>query len=239
MQRQLLKNVETEIIMIPKTQDLLDLSHTKASSLLCRFEYAWQALPHIKEFIFELGKSLSPSEYEQIEHGIWIAKSARVAKSAHIGAPCIIGENAEIRHCAYIRGAALIGDGAVIGNSTELKNCIIFDGAQVPHYNYVGDSILGYRAHMGAGAVTSNVKSDKSAVCVRSGGESINTNMKKFGAILGDFAEIGCGAVLNPGTLIGQRSSVYPQVSVRGVIPPDSIVKSDKNIVKRTERKEL
>ena len=224
--------------MIPKTKELLDLSHTKAAALLCRFEHAWEALPYIKEFVFELGKSLSPSEYDQPEDGIWIAKSAKVARSAHIGAPCIIGENAEIRHCAYIRGSALIGDGAVIGNSTELKNCIIFDGAQIPHYNYVGDSILGYRAHMGAGAVTSNVKSDKTHVCVRSGDESIDTEMKKFGAIVGDLAEIGCGAVLNPGTLIGRRSSVYPQVSVRGAIPPDSIVKSEKNIVKRTERKE-
>ena len=181
---------------------------------------------------------MPPSEYDEVDREIWIAKSASVAKSAYIGAPCIIGKNAEIRHCAYIRGAALIGEGAVIGNSTELKNCIIFDFAQIPHYNYVGDSVLGYRAHMGAGAVTSNVKSDKTPVCVRSENENMETGMKKFGAILGDFAEIGCGAVLNPGTLIGRGASVYPQVSVRGVIPPDSIVKSEKNIVKRTERKD-
>ena len=220
--------------MIPKTQDLLDLSHTAASFLLRRFEYAWQALPHLKDFISELGKSLPLTEYDEVDAGIWIAKSATLAKSAHIEAPCIIGKNTEIRHCAYIRGSALIGEGAVIGNSTELKNCIIFDGAQAPHYNYIGDSVLGYRAHMGAGAVTSNVKSDKTPVFVKSKDESIATELRKFGAILGDFAEIGCGAVLNPGTIIGRRSSVYPQISVRGVIPPDSIVKSEKNIVKRT-----
>lgn len=219
--------------MIPKTEDLLDLSRTAARSLLCRFEYAWQAIPHIKDFILELGKSLPPSKYDEIKEGIWIARSATVAKSAHIDAPCIIGENAEIRHCAFIRGAALIGEGAVIGNSTEIKNCIIFDGAQIPHYNYVGDSVLGYRAHMGAGALTSNVKSDKSPVSVSFGGESIKTGMKKFGAILGDFAEIGCGAVLNPGSVIGRRSTVYPLTSVRGVIPPDSIVKSDKSIIRK------
>ena len=224
--------------MIPKTQELLDLSHTAANPLLCRCEYPWEALPYIKEFISELGRSLPSSEYIEIECGIWIAKSASVAKSAHIGAPCIIGKNAEVRHCAFIRSSALVGEGAVVGNSTELKNCIIFDGAQIPHYNYVGDSVIGYRAHLGAGAVTSNVKSDKTPVCVRSDGEAIQTGMKKFGAILGDFAEIGCGAVLNPGTVIGRRSTVYPLTSVRGTVPPDSIVKSEKITVKRTQRKE-
>ncbi len=218
---------------IPKTEELIDLSHTKAAPLLSRFEYPWQALASISDFIIELGATLSLEDYYCPDENIWIAKSARIAKSAYIGAPSIIGENTEVRHCAFIRGSALIGDSAVIGNSVELKNCIISDGAQIPHYNYVGDSILGYRAHMGAGSVTSNVKSDKTPVCVKLDGERLETGLKKFGAVLGDFAEIGCGAVLNPGSIIGRRSSVYPQVSLRGVIPPDSIVKSENNIVKR------
>ncbi len=218
---------------IPKTAEILDLSRTLAGSFLMRFEYPWQALPQIKEIILALGETLSPDEYELRGDGIWVAKSAWVAPTAHIASPCIIGKGTEVRHCAFIRGSALIGEGAVIGNSTELKNCIIFDGAQVPHYNYVGDSILGYRAHMGAGAVTSNVKSDKSDVTVKYDGGRIETGLRKFGAILGDGVEIGCGAVLNPGTVIGQRTSVYPQVSVRGYVPADHIVKSEKNIIKR------
>lgn len=218
---------------IPKTVELIDLEHTKAAPLLSKYEYPWEILKEISDFIYELGKALPEDEYYNPEEGIYIAKSAKIAKSAYIGAPCIIGKNTEVRHCAYIRGAALIGDGAVIGNSVELKNCIISDGAQVPHYNYVGDSILGYRAHMGAGAVTSNVKSDKSPVTVKAGDEKINTGLKKFGAVLGDFAEIGCGAVLNPGCIIGRRTSIYPQVSFRGTVAADCIVKSENNVVRR------
>lgn len=218
---------------IPKTIELIDLTHTKAEPLLSRYEYTWEVLAEISEFIYELGKTLPKEEYESPKEGIYISKSAKIAASAYIGAPCIIGENTEVRHCAYIRGAALIGDGVVIGNSVELKNCIICDGAQIPHYNYVGDSIIGYRAHMGAGSVTSNVKSDKSLITVRSGDEMLSTGRKKFGAVLGDHAEIGCGAVLNPGCIIGRRTSVYPKVSVRGVVPPDSIVKSENNTVRR------
>ena len=218
---------------IPKTVELIDLEHTKAAPLLSKYEYPWEVLKEISDFIYELGKTLPEDEYESPEAGIYIAKSAKIAESAYIGAPCIIGAGTEVRHCAYIRGAALIGDGAVIGNSTELKNCIISDGAQVPHYNYVGDSILGYRAHMGAGAVTSNVKSDRSPVTVKSGDEKMNTGLKKFGAVLGDFAEIGCGAVLNPGCIIGRRTSVYPQVSLRGTVAADCIVKSENNVVRR------
>jgi len=218
---------------VPKTTDLIDLNHTKAAHALEGCEYPWQILPRISEIIYEIGKELPKSEYESPEEGIWIAKSAKVAKSAYIGAPCIIGSGTEVRHCAFIRGSALVGDGAVIGNSVELKNCIICDGAQIPHYNYVGDSLIGYRAHMGAGSVTSNVKSDKSLVSVKAPDEVMETRLKKFGAILGDHAEIGCGAVLNPGSIVGRRSSVYPQVSLRGVVPPDSIVKSENNTVKR------
>ena len=223
--------------MILKTQELFDIRHTIASDLLEGCEYPHEALPKISGFIKERS-ALLDSSYREIGEGVFVAEDARIWDGATIVGPAIIGHGAEVRPGAFIRGNAIIGDGAVIGNSTEIKNAIVFDGAQLPHYNYVGDSIIGYRAHMGAGAVTSNVKSDKTHVCVRSDSESINTEMKKFGAILGDLAEIGCGAVLNPGTLIGRRSSVYPQVSVRGVIPPDSIVKSEKNIVKRTERKE-
>lgn len=224
---------EKNMSNIQKTAELIDLSHTLAGAQLLRFEYPWEALVHIKAMIVSIGETLSPEEYDNPSENVWIAKSARVAPTAYIGAPCIIGKDTEVRHCAYIRGSALVGDGAVIGNSTELKNCIICDGAQVPHYNYVGDSILGYRSHMGAGAVTSNVKSDKTPVVVRCDGEFIETGLKKFGAVLGDFAEIGCGAVLNPGTVIGRRTSVYPQISVRGSVMPDCIVKSEKNIVKR------
>ena len=217
----------------PKTRELMDLSHTLAAPLLENHEYPWEILDAIGEFILSLGPTLDKDSFCNPKVGVWIAKSANIAPTAHIGAPCIIGENTEVRHCAFIRGSALVGDGAVIGNSSELKNCIIFDGAQIPHFNYVGDSVIGYRAHLGAGAVTSNVKSDKSPVAVKCGGETLMTGRKKLGAMVGDFAEIGCGAVLNPGTVIGRHASVYPQVSVRGVVPQDHIVKSDTLSVRR------
>lgn len=217
-----------------KTKELLDLDKTLAATLLESKEYPWEALGDIKDFILSLGEKLSEEEYEKRGEDVWIAKDAKVFPSAYIAGPAIIGHGTEIRHCAFIRGSALIGDNCVIGNSVEVKNAIIFDSVQVPHYNYVGDSILGYRSHMGAGSVTSNVKSDRSLVVVKNGEETIETGRKKFGAILGDFAEIGCNSVLNPGTVIGRRSSVYPTSCVRGVVPEDSIYKNDGGkIVKR------
>lgn len=210
---------------------LLDLSHTDAQPLLQSAQYPWQTLAEIGDFIADFGKKLG-EEYLHPYETVWIHKTARVAPTAFFGERVIIGADAEIRHCAYIRGNALVGKGAVVGNSTELKNVILFDGAQVPHYNYVGDSILGYKAHMGAGAITSNVKADHSLVAVR-GGKTIQTDLKKFGAILGDFAEIGCGAVLNPGTIVGRNSNVYPLSMVRGVVPPSSIYKNKNEIVKK------
>ena len=217
----------------PKIPQILDLSHTEAAPIFEGCEFPWEALPKIKDFIKELGASLSPDEYDSPEDGVYIAKSARVAPTAFIAPPCIIGPDTEVRHCAFIRGSAIIGAGAVIGNSTELKNCIIFDGAQVPHYNYVGDSILGYKAHMGAGSVTSNVKADKTSVTVKTGNGRIETGLRKFGAILGDFAEIGCGVVLNPGSVIGRQTNVYPQCVIRGYVPEKRIVKSPDNIVEK------
>lgn len=216
----------------PCFENLLDYSHTLAGEYLSSFAYPWQALAGIKELILKLGKSL-PAEYEQVSPNVWVHREAKVAPTAYIGAPAIIGAGTEVRHCAFIRGSALVGGGCVVGNSAELKNVILFDGVQVPHYNYVGDSILGYKAHMGAGSITSNVKADKSLVTVKSGDEKIETGLKKFGAILGDFAEIGCNCVLNPGTVIGRNTSVYPLTSVRGTYPADSIVKSTDNVVKR------
>ena len=212
--------------------NLLDLSHTLAGEYLSSFSYPWQALGGIKELILKLGPAL-PKEYSEVSPGVWVHRDAKVAPTAYIGAPAIIGKGTEVRHCAFIRGSALVGEGCVVGNSAELKNVILFDGVQVPHYNYVGDSILGYKAHMGAGSITSNVKADKSLVEVKSGDMSIETGLKKFGAILGDFAEIGCNCVLNPGTVIGKNTSVYPLTSARGVYPSDSIVKSTDKIVKR------
>ena len=213
---------------------LYDLSHTAARKYLSGFDYPWDALEGIKEAIIAIGSSLDSSLYDKIADDIWVSKTATVAQSASISGPCIIGHNTEVRHCAFIRGSALIGENCVVGNSTELKNCIIFDNVQVPHYNYVGDSILGYKSHMGAGSITSNVKSDKNLVVIKTrDGEKIETGRKKVGAMLGDFVEIGCGSVLNPGTVIGRRSSVYPLSSVRGVVPEDSIYKADGNIVKR------
>ena len=214
-------------------KDLFDLSHTDAADYLKKYRYPWDALNGIKDFIISFGKSLHTDEYNEVSQNVWIHKSAVVAPSAFIGAPCIIGENTEIRHCAFIRGSALIGKNCVVGNSTELKNVILFDNVQTPHYNYVGDSILGFKAHMGAGSITSNVKSDYSCVVIRNGAESVETGMKKCGAMLGDYAEIGCNAVLNPGTVIGRHSNVYPLSSVRGTVPENSILKTGGVIVNK------
>ena len=207
--------------------------HSIAYPLLARFTYPWEVLSHISEYILELGMTLSTEEYDCVGEDVWIAKTARVAASASVNGPCIICPDAEVRHCAFIRGSAIVGKGAVVGNSTELKNCILFDGVQVPHYNYVGDSVLGYKAHMGAGAITSNVKSDKSLVSVHVDDERIETGRKKFGAMLGDFVEVGCNSVLNPGTVVGRCSNIYPLSSVRGYVEADSIFKSQGNIVKK------
>lgn len=214
-----------------QTKHLLNLNETCAAPLLEQFEYPWQALPHISDFIISLGKTLSPEEYEQKEEHVWIARSATVFPSAYITGPTIIGPNTEVRHCAFIRGNALVGANCVVGNSTELKNVILFNHVQVPHYNYVGDSILGYKAHMGAGSITSNVKSNKSLVEVNCGGEKIPTGLKKFGAILGDHTEIGCNSVLNPGSVIGKGSQIYPVSMVRGVVPEYHIYKRPNEIV--------
>ena len=219
---------------IPKTAELIDPSHTLAAPLLLRCEYAWQALPKLSDFIRELSGSLSKDEYESPTDGVFISKGACVAPTALILAPCIIGKGAQIRHGAYIRGSAIIGDGAVIGTSTEIKNSIVCDGAALPHYNYVGDSVIGYRAHLGAGAIISNLRSDRGEVFVRCGGESVASGLRKFGAIVGDRCEIGCGAVLNPGCIVGRDSQVYPLVSLRGVIAAGHIVKSERVSVKRT-----
>lgn len=216
-----------------KIRSLFDLSHTVAGDFLAALEFPHEALAQIPEWILKIGAGLDPERYDHPSETVWVAKSATVAPSASITGPCIIGENTEVRHCAFIRGNALVGDGAVVGNSTELKNVILFDGVQVPHYNYVGDSILGYRAHMGAGAVTSNVKSDKKPVVIKGAGWTLETGRKKVGAMLGDFAEIGCGSVLNPGTVVGRGASVYPLSSVRGVVPENAIYKARDNIVIR------
>ncbi len=209
--------------------------HSIAYPLLDRFEYPWEALSSISDFILEMGEGLSAEEYDKIGDNVWIAKTAKVAPTASISGPCIICDGAEIRHCAFIRGSAIVGRGAVVGNSTELKNSILFDGVQVPHYNYVGDSILGYKSHMGAGSITSNVKSDKTLVVVHCGEEKIETGRKKFGAMLGDYVEVGCGSVLNPGTVIGSHSNVYPLSPVRGFVPANSIYKARGNIVAKRE----
>lgn len=208
-----------------KIHDLFTLEKSLAKDYLNRFDYPWEALTGIHEFIIELGSRLG-EEYQQIRPQIWVHKEAKIAQSAHLGAPCIIGKNTEVRHCAYIRENALVGENCVIGNSVELKNVILFDNVQVPHFNYVGDSILGYGAHLGAGVITSNVKSDRSLIVVKHEDQRIETKLKKMGAILGDDVEVGCNAVLNPGTIIAKESSIYPLTSVRGVIPPRSIVKS-------------
>ncbi len=216
-----------------KIGNLLDTSKTIASDIFEGLTYPWEALPKISAFIMELGKTLPESEYEKRGDDIWVAKSANVAPSAYLHGPLIICPEAEIRHCAFIRGSAIIGSGCVIGNSTELKNCIIFENAQVPHYNYIGDSILGYKAHLGAGAITSNLKSDRSIVTIPVDDGRLNTELKKFGAIVGDNVEIGCNSVLNPGTVIGRNSTVYPLSMVRGIIPENSIYKKQGEIAEK------
>lgn len=216
-----------------KIKNLYNLDETIASKMFEGATYPWEVLPKIEEFIKELGNTLSSEEYEKRGEDIWIAKTATIAPTAYIKGPAIIGKNAEIRHCAFIRGKAIVGEGAVVGNSTELKNVILFNKVQVPHYNYVGDSILGYKAHMGAGSITSNVKSDKKLVVVKNKEEKIETGLKKFGAMLGDNVEIGCGSVLNPGTVIGKNTNVYPLSSVRGVVPSNSIYKKQNEIVEK------
>ena len=216
-----------------KIKNLYNLDETIASKIFEGATYPWEVLPKIEEFIKELGNTLSSEEYEKRGEDIWIAKTATIAPTAYTKGPAIIGKNAEIRHCAFIRGKAIVGEGAVVGNSTELKNVILFNKVQVPHYNYVGDSILGYKAHMGAGSITSNVKSDKKLVVVRNKEEKIETGLKKFGAMLGDNVEIGCGSVLNPGTVIGKNTNVYPLSSVRGVVPSNSIYKKQNEIVEK------
>ena len=215
--------------------NMLDLNETIAAELFEGKTYPWEVLPEIGEFIIKLGKTLDPSEYEKKGENVWIAKSATVAPTASITGPAIIGRDAEVRHCAFIRGKAIVGEGAVVGNSTELKNVILFNKVQVPHYNYVGDSILGYKSHMGAGSITSNVKSDKTLVVVkdRFNHEEIETGLKKMGAMLGDYVEVGCNSVLNPGTVIGRNSNIYPLSKVRGVVPENSIFKELNDIVEK------
>ena len=210
-----------------------DLSKTLAKELMESKTYPWEVLPCISQFIVELGNTLSEEEYEKKGENVWIAKSAKVAPTAYINGPAIIGKNAEVRHCAFIRGNVLVGEGAVVGNSTELKNVILFDKVQVPHYNYVGDSILGYKSHMGAGSITSNVKSDKKLVVVKGKEVRLETGLKKFGAMLGDEVEVGCGSVLNPGTVVGSHTNIYPLSSVRGVVPAGSIYKKQGEIVEK------
>lgn len=212
-----------------KTTDLLDLNHTLAKEFLLQFKYPWLSMGTIKDFIVELGKTLG-NEYIEIKPDVWIHKTCVIAETAYLGSPLIICADTEVRHCAFIRGSVLVGKNCVIGNSVEIKNSIIFDNVQVPHFNYVGDSILGYKSHMGAGAITSNIKSDKTLVTVK-GEEIIETGLKKFGAIIGDFVEVGCNSVLNPGTVIGRNTNIYPLSSVRGVIPENSIYKSAENII--------
>lgn len=216
-----------------KICNLYSLDQTIARKLLESAVYPWEVLPKIKEFIIELGNQLNKDEYEQKGENIWIAKTAKVAPTAYINGPAIIGKDAEIRHCAFIRGNAIIGEGAVVGNSTELKNVILFNKVQVPHYNYVGDSILGYKSHMGAGSITSNVKSDKKLVIVKNGDAKIETGLKKFGAMIGDNVEVGCGSILNPGSVIGKNTNIYPLSSVRGVIKENSIYKNQNEVVEK------
>ena len=216
-----------------KTGNLLDLSKSISAKLFEGLTYPWEALRGISEFILSVGSSLSKAEYEYRGDGIWIAKTAKIMPSAYLAGPLIVCPEAEIRHCAFIRGSAIVGRGSVIGNSSELKNCIIFDNAQVPHYNYIGDSIIGYKSHLGAGAKTSNLKSDKSLVTLTAGGEKIDTGLKKFGAVVGDNVEVGCNAILNPGTVIGRNTTVYPLSMVRGYVPGGSIYKKQGEIAEK------
>lgn len=213
--------------------ELYDLNETIAFELFKGSIYPWEVLPKISEFIVELGKTLPKDKFEQRGENVWIAKSAKVFPSAYINGPAIIDEDAEVRHCAFIRGNAIVGKGAVVGNSTELKNVVLFNKVQVPHYNYVGDSILGYKAHMGAGSITSNVKSDKTLVVVKDKEQKVETGLKKFGAMLGDCVEVGCNSVLNPGTVVGRKTNIYPISCVRGFIPADSIYKNKDEIIKK------
>ena len=215
-------------------RDLFDLEHTLAGEYLAGFTYPWEALKGIKDLILSIGKNLGP-EYREVQEHVWVHETAKVFPSAYLGAPCIIGPETEVRHCAFIRGSALVGANCVVGNSVELKNVILFDHVQTPHYNYVGDSILGYYSHMGAGSITSNVKSDKKLVVVHNGTEQIETGLKKFGAMVGDYVEVGCNSVLNPGTVIGRHSNVYPTSCVRGVIPERSIHKNNGTVINKTE----
>ena len=217
-----------------KIKDLYNLDETIAKDLLEKFEYPWEVLSHIEEYILELGNSLE-EDYIKKGDNIWIHKTANVYDSAYIKGPCIIGKDAEVRHCAFIRGKAIVGEGAVVGNSTELKNVILFNKVQVPHYNYVGDSILGFKAHMGAGSITSNVKSDKKLIIIKNENEKIETGIKKIGAFLGDNVEVGCGSVLNPGTIVGRGSNIYPLSSVRGCVKENSIYKNKNEIVEKEE----
>lgn len=218
-----------------ETKQLLDLSHTLAGDYLEQFQYPWQALDGIKELILNIGPTLPAEEYDQVQPNVWVHKTAKVFPSAYLGAPCIIGAETEVRHCAFIRGSALVGKKCVVGNSVELKNVILFDNVQTPHYNYVGDSILGYKSHMGAGSITSNVKSDKTLVTVKGEAEKLETGRKKFGAILGDRVEVGCNSVLNPGTVVGRDANIYPLSCVRGVVPENSIYKTGGVIVPKKE----
>ncbi len=219
-----------------ETNTLLSLEHTIAADYLSRFTHPWEALVGIKEEAIRLGEALDKAEFDEISPQVWVHKSVKIAPTASIGAPCIIGANTEVRQCAFIRGSAIIGEGCVIGNSVEIKNAIIFDGAQIPHFNYVGDSILGYKAHMGAGAVTSNVKQDKSPIVIRTEIMKIETGLKKFGAILGDNVEIGCNAVLNPGSVIGRGARIYPLSSVRGFVHENIIYKGNGKVAKINQR---
>ncbi len=214
-----------------KTAELYDLEHTIAAPLLAESEYPWQILGKIKDFVIALGETLDKEKFEEVQPQVWIAKSAKVFPSAYIAAPCIIDEEAEVRHSAFIRGGVIVGKNCVVGNSTEMKNAIIFDNVQIPHFNYVGDSILGFKSHLGAGAVTSNVKSDKTLVTIKNGDEKIETGLKKFGAMVGDYTEVGCNSVLCPGTVIGKNCTVYPLSRVRGYLKENSIFKSQENIV--------
>ncbi|MDO4298506.1 MAG: UDP-N-acetylglucosamine pyrophosphorylase [Lachnospiraceae bacterium] len=218
-----------------RIRNLYTLEETIAAEIFEGAEYPWEVLPKIGNFILKLGATLDETEYEKRGENVWIAKSAKVAPTAYINGPAIIGKEAEVRHCAFIRGNAIVGEGAVVGNSTELKNVILFNKVQVPHYNYVGDSILGYKAHMGAGSITSNVKSDKKHVVVKAGNERMETGLKKFGAMLGDCVEVGCGSVLNPGTVVGPHSNIYPLSSVREVVPAHSIYKKRGEVAEKVE----
>ena len=219
-----------------KVNELFDLQETIAKDIFKGVMYPWEVLPKISAFIKELGKTLPMEEYDKVGEDIWIAKSAKVMPSASITGPAIIGKDAEIRHCAFIRGNAIVGEGAVVGNSTELKNVILFNKVQVPHYNYVGDSILGYKAHMGAGSITSNVKSDKTLTTVKTPEGIIETGLKKFGAILGDQVEVGCGSVLNPGTVVGRCTNIYPLSMVREYVPANSIYKKRGEVAEKYEK---